>query len=183
MNNEIYDFLNNKIENLENENKQLKKQIEDINLYFLNKIQEIEINMNKINHSNNFVNEEIKQIKNKINTNNNIINTYNNNKYNNTIYNNTIYNNNNNSNYTSYYKTHSSNLNNSKTTNNFRTFKSNTFQEIKKNNLEEAVIKKMKSHKNKSIDLNLPPINEKINKSSSNGFPSYKFFIMSKQSI
>ena len=117
------------------------------------------------------------------NKNNNNINPNNSYSFNNTNYNNTIYNNNNNSNYTSYYKTHSSNLNNSKTTNNFRTFKSNTFQEIKKNNLEEAVIKKMKSNKNKSINLNLPPINEKINKSSSNGFPSYKFFIMSKQSI
>ena len=41
--------------------------------------------MNKINHSNNFVNEEIKQIKHKINTNNNIIND--NNKYNNNIIN------------------------------------------------------------------------------------------------
>ncbi len=51
------------------------------------------MNINKINHSNNIDNKEIKQIKQKINTNNNIINTNNNNN------NNYIYFNNNNINY------------------------------------------------------------------------------------
>ena len=139
--------------------------------------------LNNVSQSLSYTNFYLSNPNNYENKNNNNINPNNSYTFNNTNYNNTIYNNNNNSNYTSYYKTYSSNLNNSKTTNNFRTFKSNTFQEIKKNNFEEAVIKKMKSNKNKSINLNLPPINEKINKSSSNGFPSYKFFIMSKQSI
>ncbi len=81
-----------KIEKLENENKELKQLLGDINLYFLKKIQEIEMNINKINHSNNIDNKEIKQIKQKINTNNNIINTNNNT-------NNNIINTNNNNNY------------------------------------------------------------------------------------
>ena len=81
-----------KIEKLENENKELKQRLGDINLYFLKKIQEIEMNINKINHSNNIDNKEIKQIKQKINTNNNIINTNNNT-------NNNIINTNNNNNY------------------------------------------------------------------------------------
>ena len=46
-------FLNEKllekIEKLENENKELKQRIENINSYFLKKIQDIEININKIN--------------------------------------------------------------------------------------------------------------------------------------
>ena len=71
MNNEIYNSLNERIEKLENENKELKKKIEEINLYFLNKFQEIEFNINKINDSNNNTIQEIKEIKQIINTNNN----------------------------------------------------------------------------------------------------------------
>ena len=63
--------LSEKIKKLENENKELKQRIEEINLYFLKKFQDIEININKINDSNNNTIQEIKEIKQIINTNNN----------------------------------------------------------------------------------------------------------------
>ena len=67
MNKKIYNSINKKIEKLENENKKKKKKIEEINLYFLNKFQEIEFNINKINDSNNNTIQEIKEIKQIIN--------------------------------------------------------------------------------------------------------------------
>ena len=76
-------LLLDKIEKLENENKELKQRIEEINLYFLKKFQDIEININKTNDSNNNTIQEIKEIKQIINTNNNNNYIYFNNNINN----------------------------------------------------------------------------------------------------